>query len=237
MRRASMWAVALAAAAVLPATTMAQGAAQQDTRPGVAVLELDAGAAMGIPKEDLSGLQVGLQQTLITELSANPAMRLVERHRIKQLMEEQDLAASGRVDAQTAAKIGKLVGAKYVILAAFNDIGATFRLDGRIVNVETSEIMKAVKAQGKRDDMFTLVSQLATDITRGVNLPALPRQAMEQRQSQGHPSAEALTFYSRALVYADRGDKTKATEYFNRAIAAFPNYTEAVQARDALQHS
>jgi TolB-like protein len=230
-----MFAVALAAAVALPRTMVAQAAAQ-DTRPGIAVLTLDNGGSVGQARENYEGLTVGLQQTLITELSVNPALRLVDRHQIAQLMQEQDLGATGRVDAQTAAKIGKLVGAKYVVLGSFIDLNGTFRMDGRIVNVETSEILKAVKAQGKREDMFTIVGQLATEITRGVNLPALSRQAMEQHApaSAGHPSAEALTFYSRALVYADRGDKTHATEFFNRAIAAFPQYTEAKQGLASL---
>lgn len=241
MRRRSMLAVAFAAAAVLPGTVAGQAPAAQDTRPGVAVLPFGNGGSIGQTKENLEALQVGLQQTLITELSVNPGLRLVDRSQIQKLISEQDLGASGRVDANTAAKIGKLVGAKFMIDCGFIDLNSDFRVDCYMVNVETSELFNTQKANDKRDKMFSLITEIAGKLSTGAKLPALPRQAMEQHQQQqqtrGAPSPEALTFYSRALVYADRGDKTHATEYFNRAIAAFPNYTEAKEARDALARS
>lgn len=219
----SVCALALAAGLAAPQAVPALG---QDTRPGVAVLAFDNGGSYGQDKEAFDALQVGLQQMLITELSANAALRIVERGRISQLMAEQDLGAAGRVDATTAARIGRLVGARYVILGGFIDFYGDFRIDARIVNVETSEIVKVETVRDKRDKLYTLVVNLANQLTRGVNLPALPREAMEQRQSREVPT-EALTLYSRALLYADRGDNQRAIELFNRAIDVFPNYTEA----------
>jgi hypothetical protein len=130
------------------------------------------------------------------------------------------------VDANTAAKLGKLVGARYVVLGGFIDFYGDFRIDARIVNVETSELVKVVQVKDKREKLYSLVVSLANDITKGVNLPALPRQAMEQRESRQIPT-EAVQLYSRALLYADRGDTQRAAELFNRAIQVFPEYTEA----------
>lgn len=239
MRRASMFAMALAAVLVLPRVSVAQAAAAaQDTRPGVGILPFINGGSIGASKENLEALSVGLAQTMITELSVNPGLRLVDRQTIQKLLSEQDLGASGRVDAATAAKIGKVVGAKYMVSCGFIDLNTQFRLDCHMINSETSEIFNTQKANDKRDNMFAVITDAATKLTAGAHLPALPRLSLEQHQQQqqhnGSPSPEALTFYSRALVYADRGDKTHATEYFNRAIAAFPNYTEAKQGLAAL---
>jgi TolB-like protein len=220
MRWRSVWALGLAAGLAAP---VAQG---QDSRPGIAVFPFDNGGSYGQDKENFDALQVGLQQMLITEFAQNPQLRIVERGRIKDLLAEQDLGASGRVDANTAAKLGKLVGARYVVLGGFIDFYGDFRIDARIVNVETSELVKVVKVNDKRDKLYGLVVSLAGSITRDVNLPALPRQAMEQRESRQVPT-EALQLYSRALLYADRGDASRAAELFNRAIEVFPEYTEA----------
>ncbi len=220
MRWRSVWALALAAGLAAPV------AQAQDSRPGIAVFPFDNGGSYGQDKENFDALQVGLQQMLITEFAQNPQLRIVERGRIKDLLAEQDLGASGRVDANTAAKLGKIVGARYVVLGGFIDFYGDFRIDARIVNVETSELVKVVKVNDKRDKLYGLVVNLAGTITRDVNLPALPRQAMEQRESRQVPT-EALQLYSRALLYADRGDTTRAAELFNRAIEVFPEYTEA----------
>jgi TolB-like protein len=220
MRWRSVWALALAAGLAAPV------ARAQDSRPGIAVFPFDNGGSYGQDKENFDALQVGLQQMLITEFAQNAQLRIVERGRIKDLLAEQDLGSTGRVDANTAAKLGKLVGARYVVLGGFIDFYGDFRIDARIVNVETSELVKVVKVNDKRDKLYGLVVTLAGSITRDVNLPALPRQAMEQRESRQVPT-EALQLYSRALLYADRGDATRAAELFNRAIEVFPEYTEA----------
>ena len=73
-----------------------------------------------------------------------------------------------------------------------------------------------------------MVTTIATQVTRGVNLPALPKQAMDLRENRKVPT-EAVTYYSRALLYADRGNKEKAKELFSRAIEIFPDYSEAKQ--------
>lgn len=220
MRWRSAWALALATGLAAP---VARG---QDSRPGIAVFPFENGGSYGQDKENFEALQVGLQQMLITEFAQNSQLRIVERGRIKDLLAEQDLGASGRVDANTAAKLGKIVGARYVVLGGFIDFYGDFRIDARIVNVETSELVKVVKVNDKREKLYGLVVNLAGSITRDVNLPPLPRQAMEQREARQVPT-EALQLYSRALLYADRGDTTRAAELFNRAIEVFPQYTEA----------
>src|SRR5688572_20381753 len=40
---------------------------------------------------------------------------VVERERLDMIMKEQGLGASGAVDAQTAAKIGRILGVRYII--------------------------------------------------------------------------------------------------------------------------
>jgi TolB-like protein len=219
----SVWAFALTAGLAAPQALLAQS---QDTRPGIAVMTFENGGSMGPDKETLDGLQVGLQQMVITELGQNPQLRLVDRGRIKDLLAEQDLGAGGRVDANTAAKIGRLVGARYMVLGGFIDWNGDFTITAQVVNVETSEYVKTVKVHDDQAKLYSLVVQLANTLTKDLSLPALPRQAMEQRESRKVPT-EALTLYSRALLYQDRGDTQKAAELFNKAIAVFPDYTEA----------
>lgn len=221
-----MWWRSVRALTLALALATPQAVTAQDSRPGFAVFPFENGGSYGQDKENFDALQVGLQQMLITEFAQNAQLRIVERGRIRELLAEQDLGAVGRVDANTAARIGKLIGARYVILGGFLDFYGDFRIDARIVNVETGELVKVEKVNDKRDKLYGLVVNLANQITRGLNLPALPREAMDQRQSREVP-AEAVTLYSRALLYADRGDTQRAAELYNRAIEVFPDYTEA----------
>jgi TolB-like protein len=205
---------------------LAAPARAQDTRPGIAVLPFDNSGSYGQDKENFDALQKGIAGMLISELAANPAARVVEREQIQSLLEEQNLGAGGRVDPQTAAKIGKLVGARYIITGTFVDFYGDFRVDLRLVNTETSEIIKVESDRMQRDHLFDIIRSLATRLMKDVNLPPLPKNVSDQRMSRQVPT-EALTYYSRALLYQDRGQKDKAIDMYNKALAVFPDYAEA----------
>ena len=209
----------------------------QDTRPGIAVLPFANGGSYGQGKEDFDALERGIAGMMISELAQNPAARVVEREQIQRLLDEQNLGAQGRVDPQTAAKVGKLVGARYVILGNFIDFYGDFRVDVRLVNTETSEIVKTESDRQQREHLFDIIRNVSTRLMKDANLPALTRNASsEQRMSRQIPT-EALTFYSRALLYQDRGQKEKAVEMFNRALAVFPEYAEAQEGLQRAQRS
>ena len=208
----------------------------QDTRPGIAVLPFDNSGSYGQDKENFDALQKGIAGMLISELAANPAARVVEREQIEKLLAEQSLGASGKVTPETAAKIGKLVGARYVIAGTFIDFYGDFRIDARIINVETSEIVKVESDRMQRDHLFDIIRTVAARLMKDANLPPLPRQASDQRMNRQVPT-EALTFYSKALLYQDRGQKDKAAEMYQRALAVFPEYTEAQQGLQRVKSS
>lgn len=233
-RSVAAW-LAVALVVTLGRDLAAQGRGQ-DSRPGIAVMPFDNSGSYGQDKENFDALQKGIAGMLISELAANPAARVVERDQIQKLLEEQSLGASGRVDPQTAAKVGKLVGARYVITGTFIDFYGDFRLDARLINVETSEIVKVESDRMQRDHLFDIIRTVAARLMKDANLPPLPKQASDQRMSRQIPT-EALTFYSRALLYQDRGQKDKAVEMYQRALAVFPEYAEAQQGLQRVKTS
>ena len=87
-------------------------ASAQDRKPVVAVAEFlnESGAAWwsGGVGWELSGM-------LSNELASTGDFTVVERNKIETVLSEQNLAASGRVQAGTGAQIGKLIGADYLI--------------------------------------------------------------------------------------------------------------------------
>src|SRR5207244_3913433 len=146
------------------------------------------------------------------------------------------LPARGRLVPQTPARIGKRVGARYVVLGTFIDFYGDFRVDARLVSVETSEIVKVEKDQAQRDHLFQIIQNVAGRLMKDANLPPLPKQASDQRMSRQIPT-EALTYYSRALLYQDRGQKDKAVEMYQKALAVFPDYSEAQQGLQRVKTS
>jgi curli biogenesis system outer membrane secretion channel CsgG len=52
---------------------------------------------------------------LITDLSEVKGLQIVERIKLQALVEEMGLGASGLVEANTAPRVGKLLGAQWLI--------------------------------------------------------------------------------------------------------------------------
>lgn len=216
------------------ATAPAVLPAQQDTRPGVGVIPFVNGGSFGQEAMDFEALTVGLQQLVLTELAINTNLRVVTRGQIDQLIGEQDLGSSGRVDVETAARIGRLVGARYMVMGGFVDLWGDMTMTAQIVDVETSEIIKAEKVNDNRENIYPMVVQLADRVTRGADLAPLSRQAMEERSQRDIPQ-EAVRLYTRALLHEQRGETERAIELYTQVTDEYPQYTEAQQALQQIR--
>jgi TolB-like protein len=225
MRRRMLLSLVLATLVAAPALQA------QDTRPGIAVMPFTDGGSYGKDKEDFAALQKGLAAMMISELSQNTQLRLVDRENIQSVIEEQNLGKDGRLDNATAAKVGKIVGAKYMIMGQFTDFYGRMRIDARLVDVETSQILKVATSDpkdNKREDMFRILQSVSLKLMEDSKLPPLSSQQASAVKARNVPT-EALAYYSRALTYQDRGDKAKAAEFFKKAVDVFPDYAEAQQ--------
>src|SRR4029453_19156854 len=145
-------------------------AAPEAPKPTLAILFFDYTGK----DEGLLPLREGLAQMLISDFSAVPVVRVVERTRLKALLEEQKLGQSGKVDTSTASLLGKLLGARYLVLGSYFDLKSVLRVDARVVEVETGRIVRSVGANGAADDFWALEKSLAQklgEVLEGV-LPA-----------------------------------------------------------------
>jgi TolB-like protein len=186
---------------------------------------------------DYDGLSKGVADFLITEMSSNASIRVVERDQVQRLIEEQKLVGAGQVDRETAVKVGKLLGAQHMIFGGFMaDPKGNFRIDARAVNVETGAIEFTDRVQDRSDNVLALVGQLATRLNSGLKLPGSPTRTGDTggpgAQQAGAPSATKLpmrlaVLYGKALDMADKGDKARAVELFGAVLKEFPDYTPA----------
>jgi curli biogenesis system outer membrane secretion channel CsgG len=239
MKRLATGTLALAFAALVAGNVAAQqrpAPAAQDSRPGMAVLDFEVGATIGQDPDDYQALRRGLASMTLSELTSNPAVRVVERSQLQQILQEQNLGREGRVDAGTIVQIGRLIGARYMVTGTIYDVRGDFRIDARLFNAETGEVIRTQRVQGRLDNVFTLVEQLAQQLMRDANLPPLQRaQADQFRHDNPAPPTQAVMAYSRAVLYADRGDTQRAIEQYRRALQIFPAYTQPKAECNRLQ--
>ena len=190
----------------------------------IAVLPLDNGGSYGKDKEEFDGLRRGIAGLIGSELTRG-AVAVVPRERTQRLVDDQGTAVAERIDAQTASRIGKTVGARFVIVGTFIDLYGDFRLDARIVDTTTGEILRVVKSDPRLSDrkqLFRIVQSVAQRIIEGLN-------AGTSAAGTRDISTEAVVWYGKALLYLDRGDKKRALDGFNQALKAAPGFAEAIE--------
>ncbi|HXE58013.1 MAG TPA: CsgG/HfaB family protein [Gemmatimonadales bacterium] len=213
--------------AALALTVGAAPLAGQAARAGIAVMPFDDAGSYGQDKETFQALRLGIPAMLASELARNPAAQVAERGEVQQLVARQDLGDRGRVDAATAARIGRELGARHVVMGSFTDFYGKVRIDARIVDAATGQIVEVVSVgQGERQGLFRMIQTAAQRIMEEIGLPALPAEAAGAAKTRSVPT-EALIHYSRALLHHDRGEIDQAVESYRRALQAFPEYVEA----------
>ncbi len=216
----SRWTTVVAAGLLtLGQSGHAQSGMGLERKPTVAVMEFD-NAAM-IKKDQYEALTVGVQVMLANAIAANPKIEVIERQKIQALLAEQNLTTAGRVDAATAAKVGKLLGAKHMLMGAFVvDPSNEMRLSIRSVNTETSAIEYVEEVTGKGDKIFKLIDQLAAKVNTGLKLPGIREpKAVKELGADGPNQLEALKAFSAAQRLEERGDFKGAAGMYQKSLA------------------
>jgi tetratricopeptide (TPR) repeat protein len=73
---------------------------------------------------NVQGFDVRLYQQIVASLvqTKSPFLKVVDRSSMESLLREQELGMSGIIDPESAAKAGKLIGLKYVLMTAISDL-------------------------------------------------------------------------------------------------------------------
>ena len=206
------------------------GALAQASPVVIAILPFEDRGSYGQPKEVFQALQLGIPATIAGELSGHPELRLTDQARLRRAIQGQRLPANARIDAATAARIGKDAGARLAITGSFADFYGQFRLDARVIDTEDGSIRKVVSNDDPRLQSRTDLYRILQTVGHKVLAEASPGRASPLDSDTRIIPTEALTHYSLGLLYEQRGDQSLAAQQYSQALSTFPNYPEAREA-------
>jgi hypothetical protein len=109
----------------------------------------------------------GLPTLLTAALSKNASVDLVEREQLDKALREQALGVTGLVEADQAAKIGKLLGAKILVTEKAFVADREVYVSAHVINVETGRIKALTRSTPlSRPAVAGLCASLADDISK-----------------------------------------------------------------------
>jgi tetratricopeptide (TPR) repeat protein len=184
--------------------------------------------------EKLDWLGYGFAESLSTKLANVSGIQLVERTRLSDALKELNLQDTAIVDSATAGKIGKIIGARFVIVGSFQKAGDAIKADARRVEVETSVASSGVEATGKFDKVFDVQSDLAIKLVSTFGKTATEA----EKVAIAKPETSSVTAYelnAKGLKEGQSGNFDEASSNFSKAIEADPKYTEAYYNRGLVR--
>lgn len=200
----------------------------QDARATIAVLPFENSGSYGQDREAFDALEAGLPAILSATLAAHPAVTVVERGQLDQTLGQQKLAAAHRWDAGSATEIAKATGARYAVSGSFADFYGKFRINARVVDAQTGQILKVVSNDDPklqdRAQLGAILQVVADRIVGAMGLAPYPPDVAARRR--GVPT-DALTEFSRGIMFEGRGERAKAAEAYQRALTSAPDLDEA----------
>lgn len=241
-RQLPVVAAAFATLGIHASVLAAQGAsAAQDRRPVVAVLDY-INASMRTDA-DYKVLSKGIATVLAARLGETDSVRIVTREKLNEIIAEQNLGTSGRVESGQAVQVGKLLNAHHIIYGTYivQPNGDT-RMTASAYSVETSEMEYSTQVRGSADKLQDLIDQLGDKLATGMKLPAARGRQVGTTGgsgaggSSGSPARATgnlaeLVILSKAIDADDRKAKSEAIPLYKMFLAKAPPSSYLAQRR------
>lgn len=103
----------------------------------------------------------------LTEAMFNTGkIKIIERANLETILEEQKFQSSGLVNEETVKSIGMIAGVDFVCYGTLKDVGDSFTVNARVVDVETGELCAISRATVMKDDYLKKQPQTAVGIAK-----------------------------------------------------------------------
>ncbi|MBK7862470.1 MAG: hypothetical protein IPJ65_28440 [Archangiaceae bacterium] len=196
-------------------------------KPVISVLYFENNSA----SPELDVMRKGLADMMVTDLVAWDGVTVVERNRLEAVLTELKLQQSKKLDAATAVKVGKLIGAQYTLTGSMALQANQLRLDARLTHVQTATTAATASTTGEKDRIFDLEQELVLKLTSAIDAKLTDAAA---RKKSKVPDFDALLAYSRAVDLSDQGKVDEAQAAMQALVSKSPTFLMARERKTEL---
>jgi TolB-like protein len=170
-----------------------------------------------------------IPEFLSSELSRSPEIVVVDRQRLKSVLDEQKLQDAGLTDSTKVLEIGKLLSAQYIITGTFSTSDEWLRIDARITSVSTGRMIGEKVASRSQKNLERMVSLLANNLMVRLTGSGEYRESVVLRKypTRYFLGAALLSGAAAAFLDAAYHDKSAAYHRATRLDAFDPAYRSA----------
>ncbi|MDA8139727.1 MAG: hypothetical protein M0036_13845 [Desulfobacteraceae bacterium] len=186
-------------------------------------------------RPELDPLQKGLAVMLITDLSKIDTIQVVERVKIQALLDELKLGTTGLVDQSTAPRVGRLVGAAYIVGGRLEPAKKdAIRIDSNLLSVARQNSIGQPASSGPFEELLRMEKEIAFEIVRLLGLELTPAQIEELRKPLT-TNLNSLMLWFQGINLSDKKDYNKAADAYQSALKIDPAFKPAQSTLEELR--
>lgn len=173
-------------------------------------------------------ISTALSDWLTTELSAGEQLRTVPEESVARTRIELSLPDVDSLGKDSLTKIGKNLGADFVVVGSYASLGQPpreqVRLDLLLQDTRNGETIAAVSETGTEAHLFELVSQGGEQLRARLGVKAVTRSEAAEVAIALPSNHDAARLYSEGLARLRVFDALAARDSFQKAISLEPDY-------------
>jgi len=169
------------------------------------------------------GFRLGLRDMLVTDLAQVGGLRITERARLNEVLEEHKLAKGDFIDPNSANPTGKGLATQVLLTGGFLISGDDVRVDLRMVSVATGAVLLADSVIAKKGEFASVPRAMTEKIVVGLNLP-LSEQERGKFGRAASKDFEAFRLYSEAELAKQNQQQAEASRLFQEALTRDPQF-------------
>jgi tetratricopeptide (TPR) repeat protein/predicted Ser/Thr protein kinase len=221
---------ALPAAATGEATSEAP--ASPASRAAVAILYFDNLTG----DEELDWLRTGLTDMLVTDLSQLSEVKVVGTDRVYQILKDMDMLEEPITSAEVVRQVAEKADAETVMLGSFAKAGETLRINVKVQDAKTGEILSTNRVEGLGgDNLFAMVDSLTSELRKDFDTgDAITVGGDRELMNVTTSSLEAYRHYAEGVHLEDQGRREEALAQLRRAVDIDPGFAMALRKLSAM---
>ncbi len=179
-------------------------------------------------KSEAAWLSPAISEMLSTEMAAGGILRIVPGEMVERAKTDLSLPDTDTLSSATLNRLGKNLGADLVILGSYVALsGGRLRLDLRLQEVVSGEILLADAESGDEDNLFDLVSRAGAKLRAKCGIGSVSTDEIEEVRASLPSNSEATRLYAEGLSKLRSFDALSARDILQKAVIADPNYAMA----------
>lgn len=169
-----------------------------------------------------------LTEMLRTELGAGGKLRVVPGENVAQFRIDSPWSTTDSLSQQTASRIGKALDSDLLVLGSFAALGdpqsEVVRVDFRLQDAQTGEILYEGEETGSEKQFFGLVAKVGVALRERLDLPMISESEEVSVVSSLPSDPDANRFYSLGLAKLRDADVVAAKDLFLQAEKLAPRF-------------